>query len=472
MVRDERAFATIEELAPLIATGELSPVELTKGLLERIEATDDRLKSYATVMADSALEEAEWAGEEIAGGDYRGPLHGVPVAVKDLCYTSGTRTMGGTRVLEEFVPDFDSTVVVRLRAAGAILLGKLNLTEGAMAGYNRARQVPVNPWAADRWTGVSSSGSGVATASGLCYASLGSDTGGSIRTPSASCGIVGLKPTWGRVSRYGVLDLAQSLDHVGPMTRSAWDCAAVLEAIGGNDPHDPTTLPDAAPAILAGIGDGVVGVKVGYDQRYAGDDVAPEIAEAVAASVATLASLGAEIVDVELPDVRPYMPDWPTICAVEALSAHDEHYPSRAAEYGSWFRGWLSHGSSISAVAYAEACNRRDELRGLLARAFAGIDMLACPAMAGLPHQVSEEMLYDDAPGDFNPAQEKSDAIRRQFTAPWDMNRAPTLTLPNGWSQGLPTALQLVGRPGGEATLCRAGYAFQQATDFVRHPQV
>ncbi len=212
---DDLAYATIEELAPRIASGELSPIDLTQAQLDRIAAADARLQSYATVMADSAIAEARRAQDEINGGRYRGPLHGIPVAVKDLCYTSGVRTMGGTKVLEDFVPDFDSTVVARFRAAGAVILGKLNLTEGAMAGYNRARQVPVNPWADDRWTGVSSSGSGVATAAGLCYASLGSDTGGSIRTPSASCGIVGLKPTWGRVSRYGVLDLAQSLDHVG-----------------------------------------------------------------------------------------------------------------------------------------------------------------------------------------------------------------------------------------------------------------
>ncbi|MDE2965934.1 MAG: amidase, partial [Chloroflexota bacterium] len=241
------AYATIEELAPRIASGDLSPVELTQAQLDRIESHDGRLKSYATVMAESALAEAQQAADEIAAGNYRGPLHGIPIAVKDLCYTTGVPTMGGTKVLEDFVPDFDSTVVARFKDAGAVMLGKLNLTEGAMAGYNRARQVPVNPWDAGRWTGVSSSGSGVATAAGLCYASLGSDTGGSIRGPSASCGIVGLKPTWGRVSRYGVLDLAQSLDHVGPMCRSTWDCAVTLEVIAGDDPNDPTTLPEPAP---------------------------------------------------------------------------------------------------------------------------------------------------------------------------------------------------------------------------------
>ncbi|MYB22484.1 MAG: amidase [Chloroflexi bacterium] len=461
---DDLAYATIEELAPRIASGDLSPVELTEAQLDRIDAHDGRLKSYATVMAESALAEAQRAADEIAAGDYRGPLHGIPIAVKDLCYTTGVRTMGGTKVLEDFVPEFDSTVVARFREAGAVLLGKLNLTEGAMAGYNRARQVPVNPWASDRWTGVSSSGSGVATAAGLCNASLGSDTGGSIRGPSASCGIVGLKPTWGRVSRYGVLDLAQSLDHVGPMCRSTWDCAVTLEVIAGDDPNDPTTLPEPAPAMIERITGGVEGMRVGYDRRYATEAVSAPIAEAVAASVETLASLGAEIVDVTLPDFGPYMPDWPTLCSVEALYAHLDHYPSRAADYGNWFGAWLELGSSVGATDYAAACIRREELRGLLVRCFADIDMLACPAQGTLPHQVTEDMMYDDTPGEFQWS-------RLQYTAPWDMNRAPTLTLPNGWSEeGLPIALQLVGPLGSEAALCQVGYAFEQATDFMRNP--
>ena len=466
MNADELCFATIEELAPQVAAGDISPVELTRAQLDRISAIDGAWRSYATVMADSALEAADRASREIAGGRYRGPLHGIPVAVKDLCYTRGTRTMGGTKVLEDLVPEFDSTVVSRFKTAGAILLGKLNLTEGAMGGYNRARQIPLNPWAPDRWTGASSSGSGVATAAGLCYASLGSDTGGSIRSPSAACGITGLKPTWGRVSRYGVLDLAQSLDHVGPMTRSTWDCAAVLEAIAGDDPNDPTTLPEPAPAILDSITDGIAGVRVGFDRSYATEDVDGQIAAAVTESVAILESLGAEIVDVELPPIDRYTLVWPTLCSVEALAAHSRTFPSRAQDYGPWFRGWLELGASTSAVEYARACDLRAELTGLLARAFAGIDMLACPGLGNLPHHVSEEILYDGPMADHGP-------VRRRFTCPWDMNRAPTLTLPNGWTEeGLPTALQLVGSPGDEAVLCRAGLAFEQATDFRRHPSV
>ena len=463
---DNLAYATIEELAPRIASGDLSPVELTQMQLDRIEAADGRLKSYATVMADSALAEAQQAANEIAAGNYRGPLHGVPIAVKDLCYTTGVRTMGGTKVLEDFVPDFDSTVVARFKEAGAVLAGQAQPDPKARwpdtTAPDRCRSIPGPPTAGPASPPAARA---FAAAAGLCYASLGSDTGGSIRGPSASCGIVGLKPTWGRVSRYGVLDLAQSLDHVGPMCRSTWDCAATFEVIAGSDPNDPTTLPEPAPAMLDGINGGVAGMRIGYDRRYASEEVIPPIAEAVAASVETLASLGAEIVDVELPDFGTYMPDWPTLCSVEALYAHLDNYPSRAGDYGNWFGAWLELGSSISATEYAAACIRREELRGLLARCFADIDMLACPAQGTLPHQVTEDMMYDDTPGEFNWS-------RLQYTAPWDMNRAPTLTLPNGWSDGLPIALQLVGPLGSEAALCQVGYAYEQATNFTRHPDI
>ena len=226
---------------------------------------------------------ARTAESEIAAGRYLGPLHGVPIAVKDLCFTRGVATMGGTQVLRGNIPDFDCTVVQKFNAAGAVIVGKLNLTEGAMAGYNPEFQIPLNPWDPQRWSGASSSGSGAATAAGLCYGSLGSDTGGSIRFPSAACGIVGIKPTWGRVSRYGVLALAESLDHVGPMTRSAADAGTILQAIAGRDPNDPTSLTAPVPDMSAGLGQGVRGLRIGLDERYVGDEVDPQLAEAVIA---------------------------------------------------------------------------------------------------------------------------------------------------------------------------------------------
>ena len=240
-------FASLTEVAALLKAGELSPVELTQMMLERIDRVDDELKSYATVTSERALKAARQAELEILAGNYRGQLHGIPIAVKDLCFTKGTRTMGGMGVLKDFVPDYDATVISRLESAGAVLLGKLNLTEGAMLGYHRDFDIPVNPWNADYWAGASSSGSGVATAAGLCFASLGTDTGGSIRYPSMANGVVGLKPTYGRVSRYGVLPLSETLDHVGPMTRRSADAAIMLEAIAGHDINDATSLRDPVP---------------------------------------------------------------------------------------------------------------------------------------------------------------------------------------------------------------------------------
>ena len=217
-------------------------MDVARHMLDRIARLDRHLKSYATVTAEQALAEARTAGDEIHAGRYRGALHGVPVAVKDLCYTKGVRTMGGTPVRKDLVPTFDATVVSRLREAGAVILGKLNLSEGAAAGYNPALDVPLNPWNPDRWPGMSSSGSGVAVAAGLCFAAIGTDTGGSIRMPSSANGVVGLKPTYGRVSRYGVLAMAESLDHVGPMARRVADASLMLDAIAGRDTKDPTSL--------------------------------------------------------------------------------------------------------------------------------------------------------------------------------------------------------------------------------------
>ena len=304
-------------------------------MLERIDQLDGQLKSYATVIAEQAMAAAQAAEREITDGEYRGPLHGIPIAVKDLCFTKGVRTMGGVEVLAGHVPAFDSTVIAKLESAGAILLGKLNLTEGAMGGYNRNFAIPKNPWNPERWTGSSSSGSGVATAAGLCFGSLGSDTGGSIRFPSAACGVVGIKPTWGRVSRYGVLALAESMDHVGPMTRSVADAGIILEAISGADPNDPTSLPNPVPNMLEGIGQDLRGVRVGFDENYATHDIDAELAEAVRAGVEVLADQGAEIVEVALPDVDEYVSAWPMLCATGAVVAHAATYPFRRDAYGS-----------------------------------------------------------------------------------------------------------------------------------------
>ncbi len=456
-------YQTISEVAARLKARELSPVELTTVILERIEALDGNLKSYATVMADSALTSARVAEQEIATGNYRGGLHGVPIAVKDLCFTTGVATMGGARVLRDFVPDFDGTVVRKLNAAGAVILGKLNLTEGAMAGYNPEFDIPVNPWGADRWSGASSSGSGVATAAGLCYGSLGSDTGGSIRFPSAACGTVGIKPTWGRVSRFGVLALAESLDHIGPMTRSASDAGAMLQVIAGHDINDPTSLTAPVPNMLAGLNQGVRGVRIGVDERYIGDGVDSELAAAVLEGARLLESMGARLMPVRMPDTDPLSRAWGVLCSAEAAAAHRDTYPSRADEYGPWFRGWLELGSRHSATDYAVACYTRLACNGTLAGIFDGVDVLVCPSMTTPPERVTQEALY-------GPMDEEEWTWGR-FTIPFDFSGAPTISLPCGLnSEGLPLSIQFVGRHLTEPTLVQVGHAYEQATQHRLQP--
>ena len=440
-------------------------MEVTTAILDRIDQLDSHLKSYATVTADHAMIAAQKAEAEITSGTYRGPLHGVPIAVKDLCFTEGVHTMGGTYTLAEHVPDFDSTVVAKLEAAGAVLLGKLNLTEGAMGGYNPKFKIPINPWNAERFAGASSSGSGVATAAGLCFGSLGSDTGGSIRFPAAHCGTVGLKPTWGRVSRYGVLALAESLDHVGPLTRSSADAGIVLEAISGFDSNDPTSLLDPVPNMLENIDKGVGGIRIGLDLQYATKDIDPELVEAVLAGVKVLESLGAEIVNVQLPDMDPYVAAWPTLCSAEAVAAHEATYPSRRDDYGPWFRGWLDKGANVTGAEYAKANNLRAACTGHLRRVFEQIDVLVCPSTAAPPHPVKPEELYGPLP-------ENREPKFQRFTAPFDFNGAPTLSVPCGFnSEGLPLSIQWVGKHLSEPLLCQIGHAYEGATEWHnRHP--
>ena len=440
-------FKTISELAALIKARQISPVEVTASMLRRIESLDGKYKSYATVMADHAEAAAKAAEAEIAAGQYRGPLHGVPFAVKDLCFTKGVRTMGGSKVYIDHIPAFDATVVARLNAAGSVPLGKLNLTEGAMGGYNPALELPLNPWNTGHWAGSSSSGSGVATAAGLCFGSLGSDTGGSIRFPAAACGTVGLKPTWGRVSRYGVLALAESLDHVGPLTRSSADAAIALQAIAGHDPSDPTSLPAPVPDMLEGIDGGVKGVRIGLDEKYATDGVDPELAAAVLAGVKVMEELGAEIVPVQMPDVDSYLSAWPVLCSAEAVAAHKENYPSRREDYGLWFRGWLDMGAGVTGADYAAANNRRAELNGLIRDAFHDIDALACPSVMGPARAITPEEMYGPMSGD------RGTSFQR-YTVPYDYNGAPTISLPCGLSgDGLPLSLQFVGKSLSESML-------------------
>ena len=295
-------YFDITELGALVSRRQLSSREITRTLLDRIASVDSRLHSYSLLMSESALAEADAADAEIASGQLRGPLHGVPLAVKDLVWTQSCPTSAGMAILKEFRPHVDATVVRRLREAGAVILGKLQLTEGAYSDYHPSITPPQNPWNAAYWPGISSSGSAVATAAGLCFGSLGSDTGGSIRWPSAANGVTGLKPTWGRVSRHGVFELAASLDHVGTIARSAADAGVLLQTIAGSDPADPTALLDPVPDYLAAATQGIENLRIGIDAEWNEDDVDDITRSVVAAATVTFRSLGAEIVGVSVPD--------------------------------------------------------------------------------------------------------------------------------------------------------------------------
>lgn len=460
-------YLSLMEAANLIQHRAISSTDLTSILLKRIEKLDGSLNCYATVMTDQALAAARQADEELASGRYRGPLHGVPIAVKDLCFTKGVRTMGGTAVLADFVPEYSATVVTRLEDAGAVLLGKLNLTEGAMGRYHPKLEIPRNPWNESVSAGSSSSGSGVATAAGLAYGTLGSDTGGSIRFPAAACGVVGLKPTWGRVSRYGVLALADSLDHVGPITRTVADAAVLLQTIAGPDTHDPTSWQyPLLPDLLGTIDTGVMDLRIGIDEEYIHTRSHRGQAEAVMDAVNVLASLGAKIVPVALPDFDAFTMAWATLCSAEAVLAHAVTFPVRRDEYGPGFRDWLDRGAAITGSDYAEANNVRAACNGHLRQLFQNIDLLATPSTIEPPGPVSDTMLYG--------GRKEFDASHQRFTVPFDYNGAPTLSLPCGFTaDGLPFSLQLIGHPFDEQRICQAGYAYEQATDWhQKHPPV
>lgn len=471
-------YRSLTEVGRLIEAGDLSPVELTRTMLDRIDTLDTRLHSYAAVFAEHALAAARRAEDDIRRGNYRGPLHGVPIAVKDLFYTAGKATRGGLKVRGDFVPEFDATAVSRLQAAGAVLLGKLATTEGAMVGYHRDVEIPVNPWGENLWAGVSSSGSGVATAAGLCFGSLGTDTGGSIRFPATANGIVGLKPTYGRVSRHGVLPLAESLDHVGPLTRSVADAAIMLQAMAGFDPNDPTSLEAPVPDMQQAMDRGIEGLRIGFDRSYALGGVPSGLAAAVETAVENLARLGADVVEVEVPDVSDVVATWPKICAAEAVEAHLDFYPARADEYGEYFREFLAFGAAVGDDELAAARKVRQQFNDRFRAVLASVDAIASPA-SGIQFPIEPGLQYgsmtlwrDTVAEIFK--SHGAEKLPTSFTFPHNYAGTPTLSLPCGISDaGLPYTLQLAGSALSEATLCRIGYAFERATKWHDlHPPV
>lgn len=450
-----------------IRRGEASSAVVTAALLDRIARYDDDLHSTLMVLTDDAMAQARKADAEIAAGLWRGPLHGVPIGIKDLLWTRGLPTTGGMELLSDFRPAEDATVVARLKQAGAVIIAKLHMTEGATFNHHPAFERPINPWNPAHWTGVSSSGSGVATAAGFCFGAIGSDTGGSIRMPSAANNLTGIKPTWGRVSRHGVIHLAESLDHLGPMARSAADAAAILQVIAGRDPKDTTTLHDPVPDYLAQMDGGVAGLTLGIDWRFATAGMAGEIVASLENTLAVLERLGMEVREVEFPWNDEEMADSQTLFGAEIALAHEDWYPKKAARYGAWLRGTLEQTAHIRGADVARGHMLRERYRGRLRAMFSEVDMLLVPAL-GRPLPTWDEMepmAQGKVPMDM-------DLMR--FTSPFNLSGSPTISLPAGRdAAGLPMGIQLAGPWLAEATLIRAGVAFQNVTEFhTYHPDL
>ena len=473
MNSNELPFLSATELAELIRTRGVSPVEATEAYLSRIEQVDPSLNAYITVTADQARAEARQAEAEIAAGHYRGPLHGVPVAVKDQFCTQGVLTTGGSSILGEYVPDYDATVMSRLKEAGTVLLGKLNMSEFAMGdSFHHPYGRPRNPWDLSRNPGTSSSGSGAATAAFLCATSLGEDTAGSIRGPAAFCGLVGIRPTWGLVSRYGMLASTWSMDAAGPISRTVRDCAISLQAIAGYDPNDSYTRDAPVPNYLDGLETGIQGLRVGVlSDRVNADGVEPDVRDAVTAAVAQLGELGAEAEEVSIPLMAESAAISTTLIYVDATAVHRQGLADHPEKYDHNNRVRLLTGALIPAQAHQKASRLRHIIRQHILDALERVDILILPTSS-----VQATPFPTEAGMAKNGKEEFLNMLggRRTYTTPSNLAGVPGLSINCGFtSDGLPVGLQMVGRPFDESTLFRAAYAYEQATDWhTRRPPV
>jgi aspartyl-tRNA(Asn)/glutamyl-tRNA(Gln) amidotransferase subunit A len=464
------AFTPVIDLARMIASKAVSPVEVVRAQLERITALDGTLRAYLTVCDEAALVAARAAESALVAGRSMGPLHGVPIALKDLYDTAGVRTTGGSTILADRVPEADATVVRRLREAGAIVLGKLHMVEFAYGpeGLNAHHGSPRNPWdaAAERMPGGSSSGSGVAVAAGLAPAALGSDTGGSIRIPASLCGITGLKPTYGRVSRAGVLPLAWSMDHVGPMTRTVADAALLLRVMAGYDPADASTSVLPVPDYLGALSGEVKGLRVGLLRRFFLESATPEVRAAVETAARALEKAGAIVDEVALPAVVHVGAASYAVVASEALAYHTGWLKSRPGDYDPEVRTRLQLGAFVTGAHYVRGQQVRALVRGEVDAALARRDVLLAPATPLTAPRLDErQTTLGDGPCDVRGA-----LIR--LTRPFNFSGHPACAVPCGFDTGgLPIGMQIVGRPFDEATVLRAADAYQRLTDWhTRRP--
>jgi len=465
-IASELCFMTISQVGPLLRERQLSPVELVRACLDRIEAIDGQLHAFVTLLPEQALSQARSMEAEMLRGHYRGPLHGIPIGLKDLFDTKGIRTTGMSRVIPDRVPDEDATCTARLNQSGTVLLGKLAMHEFAVGGPDPTSLFPParNPWNLAYMPGGSSSGSAVAVAAGLCLGALGSDTGGSIRGPASMCSIVGLKPTYGRVSNYGVLPLSWSQDHCGPMTWTVEDTTLMLQAIAGHDPKDPTTATAPVPDYSLALQADVKGMAVGVPREYfydSGPEVSPETLAAVEKALGLLAELGAEVRDVEIPHIRYARPANSVVMMGEAFAYHEHNLQTRRQDYGNMVRDRVMLGGLFSMSDYVQAQRVRNLIKREVAQALQEVDVLVTPTSLK-PAPLLEG--YDPMAALTGPS----------YTGPFNITGLPAISIPCGFSEaGLPIGLQIAGKPFDEPTVLRVAYTYQQAARwFERRPPI
>ena len=459
-------YLTIREAGELLHTREVSPVELTRAFLDRIDATEDRLHSFITLLRDEALEEARTAEADILRGDYNGPLHGIPIALKDLYDTAGIRTTCGSKVDTDRVPTEDCTGYARLKEAGTILLGKLGMHEFALGGpdFTTPFEPPRNPWNLAHVPGGSSSGSGSAVAAGQSMGALGSCTGGSIRGPASLCGIVGLKATYGRVSRYGVVTLSWSQDHCGPMTWTVEDTALMLQALAGHDPKDPTSSTAPVPDYTLALREDVKGMTIGVPRDFfftPSEDVNAEVVATVEKGLDVLQALGANLEEVTVPSLDYIRPANTIIMLSEAYAFHEPNLKTRPQDFGKMVRDRFRIGGLFSAGDYVQSQRLRQVAKREFAEVLRKVDLLVTPTMT-----------QPAAP--FEGYDARTTVRGPSFTAPFNVTGLPAISIPCGFTEaGLPVGMQIVGKPFDEPTVLRAAYTYQQhARWFERRPPI
>ncbi|HTK29599.1 MAG TPA: amidase [Vicinamibacterales bacterium] len=458
----ELAWLSIEEVAPLVAKRRLSPRELLDALLGHIERNDPLVNAFITVDAERSRRDARRAEADILRGRYRGPLHGIPVALKDNIWTAGLRTTAGSKILAQFVPVEDATVVRRLRRAGAVIVGKTNMSEFAYGATNNNPHYGAahNPWNLERTTGGSSGGSAAAVAAGFAFAALGTDTGGSIRIPSALCGVVGLKPTFGRVSCHGTMPLVPSYDHVGPIARSAVDAAIVLSAIAGRDRRDPATRSVRVPDFVHDSRPGGR-LHLGRPVEFFFERIAPEVTSGVDAVVRAFEAAGAEVRDVRLPETARAAERCTAFAYTEATMVHRRvgYFPARQNEYGDDVRRRLALGAEVLAVDYAAEADARRLLRAEFAAALAAVDAILAPAVPVAATVIGQRTVRIAS------SDEAVRAALIRLNRPANITGLPAITVPCGFTRdGLPVGVQLIGRPFEEARLLQIARVYLEST--------